>query len=566
MIIKKLFYTAVASMLCGGTLLAQEAPKKTEATLITKGSVNAYAKMQDNYITPLDLGSGDRHGANNRSNQTSRATGNLTFITTSGSVGESDGRNIPQMVGVAVIKMDANDPDHPSTIPTATSGEASAGGKNDTRVYLGDVWARYSPWLPLGIKIGYQSFASTSVAAGTKVYDGDAEDDFQAFRGATTLKEVPGISLDFHPMKEMEIGIATTSGMGDASKIMTGGKANEASNNVVWVNGKFSMVKFDVGMQQVAVGKYTSGENAPYEYAHTYKHTLINASVMMDFGMVKPYVGYQSASGDKARAIVTAGTLDALPGQLRAGLGASVDSAVKAGYKTLLVAAGMSSTKADEFIAADSAFSEAAITAALEADGKSAALAAASANAIYNNAAAASLKDVTPSAAVSANTTAQLSSTGIGNFKNLEVSANEDLAFEGNIITAGLILDFNDNGALGIDYTMINAPAYGESGYMPALLEVKTALMTNYTIPLKEGASVTLFYHMLGIQEDSKLRSDLDTAAKNAAQADDAATVAALGTSTSGAVKGGYESFVNAAGRLKWSNTASMGVAFNVKF
>ncbi|MCP4298661.1 MAG: hypothetical protein GY786_23990 [Proteobacteria bacterium] len=289
------------------------------------GDLQTYYKIQTNYRTPLDgndrfiadandnsdaantyygeIGAGAkvRHGANNRSNQTSRNVGGLSLVARAGQM-ETDGTKWYKMIAVMQLSMDANDPDHPDTVD----------GERKPRVKHKDVWIRYAPVLPVGIKIGTQTVAATAaIAAIGHRYAGDQDNDF-IFYTASALDEKPGISTDIHLSKDIELGLGVFDGMGDGSQIASGGSSSEAKNSAAWFKGKFGMMELTGAMQNISVGltEDNSSNGILGEYQQKYSHTLMNTLVKANLGIFSPYFGYQTLSGDKVVNPLTSGTVN----------------------------------------------------------------------------------------------------------------------------------------------------------------------------------------------------------------------------------------------------------------
>jgi len=287
--------------------------------------VQSYYKLQDNYRTPLDgndrfiadagdnddqastydsetsAGAKNRHGANNRSDQNTRTIGDLSLVGRAGPM-QTDGIDWYQMIAVLQIQIDANDPDHPDY----------EDGDRNARVRHRDAWIRYAPLLPVGIKVGSQTIAATATAAAIgHRYVGDQDDDF-IYYTAAALVEAPGITVDVHLSKDIELGLGTLEGMGDASRIATGGSSSQARNNVLWFKGNFGLFALTAGYQSIAVGgtEDNSSTGIQNEYQHEYKHTLLNAVLKFDLGDYAPYFAYQAMAGDKVKAPLVSGDIN----------------------------------------------------------------------------------------------------------------------------------------------------------------------------------------------------------------------------------------------------------------
>jgi hypothetical protein len=288
-------------------------------------TITSYYKIQNNYRTPLDgndrfitdanansdaastyasetdAGGKNRHGANNRADQNSRTIGDLSIVGRAGAM-KTDGIDWYKMIGVVQIQIDANDPDHPDNVD----------GDRKARVRHRDAWVRYAPILPLGIKVGTQTLPATATAAAIgHQYAGDQDNDFIYYTAATLL-EVPGISVDMHLSKDIELGVGSFEGMGDASMIATGGKTSQARNTATWFSGKFGLVDATLAYQSIAVGETEDDSATGIQgvYQHEYKHTVLNFAALFHFGNFSPYLSYQSIQGDKVKNPLVSGTVN----------------------------------------------------------------------------------------------------------------------------------------------------------------------------------------------------------------------------------------------------------------
>lgn len=254
------------------------------------GEFNSYYKNQDDYHTPLDSSSSsERSGANNRSTQNTRTRALLTFL---GKSGKTYSKKNSEFIAVFQLSVDSDDPDH------SDNKDEETDGKRKTAVDNKELWIRYSPFEPIGVKIGTQTIKATSTGAEVYHFKGDFDDDF-VFYTATTLSEKPGISIDFHPSKNFEIGIAEIEGMGDGARIASRGKSSEAKNRVYWVKGSLGEFDFGIAKQSIEVGG-TKEETDPSmeHWDHKYTHTLSNIYAKVTLGAFTPFMGYQTISGD----------------------------------------------------------------------------------------------------------------------------------------------------------------------------------------------------------------------------------------------------------------------------
>ncbi len=311
--LKKLLFTSICTVALATSGYAAE--------LKINADVEAYYKAQTDYRTPLDSadwldangagggksyedGFDDRGGANNRSSQTARAHGNVDFI---GLAGENDfdGTTWYNFIGFMRLKLDANDPDD------NYGSDQEKDGSYVDKASIGDLWVRYSPAAMVGIKIGTQTIAATANAYGIgHKFVGDKDDDF-VFYTAGVVDEKPGISIDLHLSKDIELGVAMLQGMGDLSKIISGGSSAQANNTVLWFKGNFGMIEATLGHQSISVGDNDSStddgstvntDDTFGEWGHGYAHTITNAVVKVNIGDFSPFIGYQAASGEAASA------------------------------------------------------------------------------------------------------------------------------------------------------------------------------------------------------------------------------------------------------------------------
>jgi len=157
----------------------------------------------------------------------------------------------------------------------------------------------------LGIKVGSQTIAQTANAYGIgHKFVGDKDDDF-IFYTAAVADEKPGISVDVHLSKDIELGVGMLQGMGDLSLIVTGGASKQAKNNVVWFQGKFGMIEAIFGYQMVSVGGLendaTSDDDAAdmilKQWLQEESHSLMNFVVKAKLGDFTPFLAYQSVDG-----------------------------------------------------------------------------------------------------------------------------------------------------------------------------------------------------------------------------------------------------------------------------
>ena len=266
------------------------------------GEITTYYKNQKDYHTPLDSATtGNRSGANNRSKQTTRTKGVVTFL---GKAGKQYSENNSEFIAVFQLSVDADDPDHPDNLYDV-SGDGTKmvdkDGERTVRLDNRDLWIRYSPMEPVGIKIGAQTIAATSAAAGIHRYAGDFDDDFIMY-AASTILDQPGISIDVHLSRDFELGVALIEGMGDGSAIATGGNSSEAKNTLYWMKGKFWNFSFAVANQSIDVGGEEKEDDPEIKnWGQKYNHTYLSAYAKVEIGPFTPYLIHQAISGEDAK-------------------------------------------------------------------------------------------------------------------------------------------------------------------------------------------------------------------------------------------------------------------------
>ncbi len=306
--LKKLLVASACTMAFATGAFAEKITK-APVDLEIYGDLEAVYKIQNDYNTPLDSwdyfdekmgaaleatgadnpGYDYRDGANNRSQQTTRAKGALTMVARSGE-NDYNGKPWYNLIGVMKLTMDANDPDY-------EDNENRDGAQSDN-VGVGDVWIRYSPVVMLGVKIGSQTIAATANAYGIgHTFPGDIDGDF-IFYTCAVLDEKPGISIDLHLGEGIELGIGMLQGLGDFSAIVSGGKSQEANNTVIWFDGKFGFLDFTFANQTIAVGGADDDDEILNQAQHEFTHNLMNFVIKVNIGGFSPFIGYQAASGE----------------------------------------------------------------------------------------------------------------------------------------------------------------------------------------------------------------------------------------------------------------------------
>ncbi len=259
------------------------------------GELTTYAKVQDDYQTPLDEVANVREGANYRSDQHFRAKAyvNMTY-----------GKPGDKFFGLAQVNFDANDPD---------VGDEENDNSSEAKLDVDSVFAMYRPFevnggRPLGISVGVLPIKATANCAYFNKFEGDIDDDF-IFYTCTALPEVPGINVDFHFTKDIGIGAAYVEGIDDGSEIGAFMEKDSAENFVLWAEAKKwgfgfnGAVQFVDGEADADVEEITPAGNELASYTGESSHTLGNAQLTytMDLGgfQVMPAVGLLWISGEK---------------------------------------------------------------------------------------------------------------------------------------------------------------------------------------------------------------------------------------------------------------------------
>ncbi|MBU3917932.1 hypothetical protein KKA14_20585 [bacterium] len=296
--IKKVITTSTIILGLSTGAFAEE-KAKVPIDLLISGDLEAVFKTQTDYRSIFDSrdsigasGNDYRDGSNNRSSQNVRTKGGLTMVALGGENKMDGGDKWYNLIGVIRLSMAPDDPDY-------EDGESLDGAMADD-ISLGEFWLRYSPALPVGIKIGSQTVEATAVAAGIgHQFRGDLDDDF-IFYTAGVLQEKPGITIDLHLSQDIEFGIGQLQGMGDLSAVTSQGSSEQATNTVVWFKGKVSMVDLMLGYQSIAVGgSETDSEGIIGKYKHEYAHTVVNWSAKVNLGSFSPFMAMQTVAGEK---------------------------------------------------------------------------------------------------------------------------------------------------------------------------------------------------------------------------------------------------------------------------
>lgn len=263
------------------------------------GNIDAVYKIQDNYQTPLDSkdsysgGNETRDGANNRASQNVRARGSLTMVAKTGEK-DYNGSKWNSIIGVAQIALNPRDPDY--------EDDEYSDGKLGDNVTLKNVWIRYAPAAMVGIKIGVQTIAATANSVGIGyIFPGDLDSDFALF-SAAALTDAPGISVDLHLSKNMEVGIGMMQGVPDLSSLVFGATSSASRNLMTWFRGDLGIVNLTSAYQMVSSGGTETDAEGITSYKHEFNHSVMNVTAKFDFGKIKPFVATQVAEGDSVSA------------------------------------------------------------------------------------------------------------------------------------------------------------------------------------------------------------------------------------------------------------------------
>lgn len=259
-----------------------------------RGNLGSYYKIQTDYHTPLDSATAtERHGANNRSKQRARTKGELGLIALGGE--ESyEGTKWYRYISVFSLSLDADDPDNPNT----------ENGQREARLENKEMWFRYAPHAAVGFKIGSQTVKATANPVNNYIFEGDFDQDY-VYYAASTLLEVPGISMDLHLSKNVEFGLGVFEGASDGSLIAAGagGEGSGAQSIAGWGIIQWKALSLQGAYQSVKLGDEVERFDPDMTgFGQKYKHTVLNlaAKLALFDGKASPYFGYQKLSGDKA--------------------------------------------------------------------------------------------------------------------------------------------------------------------------------------------------------------------------------------------------------------------------
>ena len=262
------------------------------------GKIHTYAKVQDNYQTPLDGVYNVREGANYRENQHFRAKTVINFMY--GELGD-------EWFGLAQVAMDANDPDHSDDLNENSS--AITWGEDFSAVF-----AMYRPFemdggRPLGIMLGVIPVKATANAAYFHYFLGDIEEDFILYTAAG-ITHSPGVNIDFHLSEDTGFGLAYVNGVEDGSEIAGLMEPDSAENFILWGeakkwgfgwNGAAQFVSGS-GVGDLDLAETTPAGNELYSYDQKSSHQVYNTMLTYkrDIGpvAVMPGIGYEWITGE----------------------------------------------------------------------------------------------------------------------------------------------------------------------------------------------------------------------------------------------------------------------------
>ena len=299
----------VFGLIIWGTVQVCSAMNVNNVTIT--GEINAIAKVQKSYQSPLDL-FGVREGANYRSEQSFRGFGNMIL---------SYGSPADEWFAAAKIEFDANDPDLKDDDyydePASEDYRTHNNNQSEYNFTMEYAFVMYRPFemrggRPFGIMAGMIPLKATANAAYFTFFRADPEEDFILYT-CTALTEVPGIGLDFHISDTTGIGVAFTRGVKDASELGTLIKTDSAENWVFWAEAGEYNFGFNFAYQVVkGEGEpsdiwTTPSGNVLYEFNQPYSHYLLNTMLTYTFGWgnlkFTPAVGYQRVAGEECMAV-----------------------------------------------------------------------------------------------------------------------------------------------------------------------------------------------------------------------------------------------------------------------
>ena len=140
-----------------------------------------------------------------------------------------------------------------------------------------------------------------------------------------------------------------------------------------------------------------------------------------------------------------------------------------------------------------------------------------------------------------------LAATGGALGSQVSSAKDESRSMKATFSTIGLGYQM-DKLNVSIEQTSVDSPAYGESDYIPALVELKSARHLQISYEIENNVNISLFSHNVTSQKDSNLRSDI-----SAFDTIDATITA-------------FEAYTAALEQLQWTSTSSSGIAFSMKY
>ena len=118
---------------------------------------------------------------------------------------------------------------------------------------------------------------------------------------------------------------------------------------------------------------------------------------------------------------------------------------------------------------------------------------------------------------------------------------------EATFTTMGIGGKFGDL-SFSVEQTQVEGAAYGETNYIPALVELDSAKHMQLSYAIYPKVNISLFSHTMNAKEDSTLRSDITAfnALRNASAT--------------------FASYTEALEQLTWTSSTSSGIAFSMKY
>ena len=251
-----------------------------------RGKLDSYYKVQDNYKSALDYGSGKiRGGANNREDQNVRTRLEIEFIPYSGPLNIPGRKETRRWIGYSRIKFDANDPD-------INKENDDLGQSLD----IENAWFRYSPAAFIGIKVGRMSVVPTINARLTYEFSGDKDDDFTLY-SANGLLNKDGFEIDVWPAEGVQLGVSELQGMSRGGRISTNGASStRAKTRVVWAKIQKPHFAFQLARQYVRSSQTYADESRRYIFHHRTQNWAFQLRTFPEF---QPWIGNQRFWGEK---------------------------------------------------------------------------------------------------------------------------------------------------------------------------------------------------------------------------------------------------------------------------